>query len=202
VSGVRAPIWLLLAAATLGGCAGLSDLLVLPPAMAPPRAAAPAEEDPSGGAVRPAPSVKEPVPAPAPPKPAPVAPAPPAAAPPPAASAPPAAAPPPAAPAPPAGPPPRTAAIPREPPVLAPQASAEEEQRIKAQAERRIEGTERLVQRIDPSRLAREQQENYRTIRSFLVKAREALSTRDVQRALTLAEKAYLLADEMSKAPR
>ncbi|HSB40251.1 MAG TPA: hypothetical protein VLK28_00330, partial [Methylomirabilota bacterium] len=108
----------------------------------------------------------------------------------------------PAAPAAPPAAPPRTAAIPREPPVLAPQASAEEEQRIKAQAERRIEGTERLVRGIDPSRLAREQQENYRTIRSFLVKAREALSTRDVQRALTLAEKAYLLADEMSKAPR
>jgi hypothetical protein len=86
--------------------------------------------------------------------------------------------------------------------VLAPQASAEEEQRIKSQAERRIEGTERLVQRIDPSRLAREQQENYLTIQSFLAKAREALSTRDVQRAFTLADKAYLLADELSKAPR
>ncbi len=87
-------------------------------------------------------------------------------------------------------------------PVLAPQASAEEEQRIKSQAERRIEGTERLVQKIDPSRLVREQRENYLTIQSFLVKAREALSTRDVQRAFTLADKAYLLADELSKGPR
>ncbi|MGH7398188.1 MAG: hypothetical protein ACRELW_11705, partial [Candidatus Rokuibacteriota bacterium] len=103
-------------------------------------------------------------------------------------------------------PPPKSAAIPREPstpaPVLAPQASAEEERRMKDQAERRIEGTERLVRKIDPARLAREQQENYRTIKSFLVKAREALSSRDVQRAFTLADKAYLLADEMSKAPR
>jgi hypothetical protein len=185
---VRGPIWLLLVAATLGGCASIGDLLAPPPAMAPPRAAASAEED--AAAARSAPIVKEPVPAP--PRPAPAAPS----------TPPPAVGPPPAAPATPAAPPPRTAAIPREPPVLAPQASAEEEQRIKSQAERRIEGTERLVQRIDPSRLAREQQENYRTIRSFLVKAREALSTRDVQRALTLAEKAYLLADEMSKAPR
>jgi hypothetical protein len=86
--------------------------------------------------------------------------------------------------------------------VLAPQASAEEEQRLKTQAERRIEGTEKLVQKIDPARLPREQQENYRTIQSFLVKAREALSTRDVQRAFTLADKAYFLADEMSKVPR
>ena len=176
---VRGPIWLLLAAATLGGCAGASDFLVPAPSMAPPRAATAGEEDP---AARPAPVVREPVPGPAPPRTAPPAPL----------------ATPPAPPA----PPPRSAAIPREPPVLAPQASAEEEQRLKTQAERRIEGTEKLVQRIDPARLPREQQENYRTIQSFLVKAREALSTRDVQRAFTLADKAYLLADEMSKAPR
>lgn len=183
----RSSIWLLLVASTLGGCAGASDFLVPPPSMAPPRAATPAEEE---LAARSIPAVREPVPPPAPPRPTPPAPPAPLATPP---------APPPPAPAP---PPPRTAAIPREPPVLAPQASAEEEQRLKAQAERRIEGTERLVQRIDPARLPREQQENYRTIQSFLVKAREALSTRDVQRAFTLADKAYLLADEMSKAPR
>ena len=179
---VRGPIWLLLAAATLGGCASAGDFLVPAPSMAPPRAATAGDEDP---AARPAPAVREPVPGPAPPRPAPAAPL----------------ATPPTPPAP-AQPPPRSAAIPREPPVLAPQASAEEEQRLKAQAERRIEGTEKLVQRIDPARLPREQQENYRTIQSFLVKAREALSTRDVQRAFTLADKAYLLADEMSKAPR
>ncbi|MGH7300283.1 MAG: hypothetical protein ACREJE_07725, partial [Candidatus Rokuibacteriota bacterium] len=110
----------------------------------------------------------------------------------------------PPAPAPAPTPPPRSAAIPPPPaPVLAPQASAEEERRMTAKAERRIEGTEKLVRKIDPSRLAREQQENYRTIKSFLVKAREALSSRDVQRAFTLADKAYLLADEISKkAPR
>ena len=179
---VRGPIWLLLAAATLGGCASAGDFLVPAPSMAPPRAATAGEEDP---AARPAPAVREPVPGPAPPRPAPPAPL----ATPPTPTAP-------------TQPPPRSAAIPREPPVLAPQASAEEEQRLKTQAERRIEGTEKLVQRIDPARLPREQQENYRTIQSFLVKAREALSTRDVQRAFTLADKAYVLADEMAKAPR
>jgi len=189
MTGMRGPIWLLLVAATLGGCVSAGNLLVSPPAMAPPRAATAAEEDP---AARPTPAVREPVPAPAAPRPA--APAPLATTPAPTPTTP--------APAPPAPPPPRTAAIPREPPVLAPQATAEEEQRLKTQAERRIEGTEKLVQRIDPARLPREQQENYRTIQSFLVKAREALSTRDVQRAFTLADKAFLLADEMSKAPR
>lgn len=181
---VRGPFWLLLTAATLGGCSSAGAFLVPAPSMAPPRAATAGEEDP---AARPAPAVREPVPGPAPPRPAPAAPL---------------ATPPAPTPPAPAQPPPRSAAIPREPPVLAPQASAEEEQRLKAQAERRIEGTEKLVQRIDPARLPREQQENYRTIQSFLVKAREALSTRDVQRAFTLADKAYLLADEMSKAPR
>jgi len=187
---MRGPIWLLLTAATLGGCASTTALLVPAPTMAPPRAGSPGDDE---LAARSTPVVKEPVPGPAPPRPT---------APAPLATAPPATPVPPGPPATVPPPPPRSAAIPREPPVLAPQASAEEEQRLKAQAERRIEGTEKLVQRIDPGRLPREQQENYRTIQSFLVKAREALSTRDVQRAFTLADKAYLLADEMSKAPR
>ena len=183
----RAVLWLPVLAATLGGCASVGELFLPAPA-GPPRSAT-VDEEPAAAA-RPAPAAREPAPGPAKPAPAP--------APPPAAAAP-------AAPAAPV-PPPRTAAIPREPnppaPVLTPQASAEDEQRIKSQAERRIEGTERLVQKIDPSRLVREQRENYLTIQSFLVKAREALSTRDVQRAFTLADKAYLLADELSKGPR
>ena len=181
----RAPLcWLPILAAALGGCASVGDLFL--PAPAGPQRSATVDEEPAAPA-RPAPAAREPAPGPAKPTPPP---------------APPQAPPAPAAPV----PPPRTAAIPREPsvpaPVLTPQASAEDEQRIKSQAERRIEGTERLVQKIDPSRLVREQRENYLTIQSFLVKAREALSTRDVQRAFTLADKAYLLADELSKGPR
>jgi len=181
-------LWVL--AALLGGCASVGELFLPAPA-GPPRSAT-VDEEPAAAA-RPAPAAREPAPGPAKPAPAPAP-----SQPPPAPAAP--------APAAPLPPPPRTAAIPREPnppaPVLTPQASAEDEQRIKSQAERRIEGTERLVQKIDPSRLVREQRENYLTIQSFLVKAREALSTRDVQRAFTLADKAYLLADELSKGPR
>jgi hypothetical protein len=179
-------LWLPLLVTALSGCASLSDLLV-PAPVTPPLRPAVVEDEPAPPA-KPAPVVKEPVPAQ--PKPAaPLAKEPPSA---------------PAGAPTPMPQPPRTAGIPRETPapVLAPQASAEEEQRIKNQAERRIEGTERLVQRIDPSRLAREQQENYLTIQSFLAKAREALSSRDVQRAFTLADKAFLLADELSKVPR
>ncbi|HWN16342.1 MAG TPA: hypothetical protein VNU02_20910 [Candidatus Dormibacteraeota bacterium] len=190
----RAVLWLPVVAAALGGCASAGELFL--PAPAGPQRSATVDEEPAAAA-RPAPAAREPAPGPAKPAPAPAP-----SQPPPAPAAPTPAGPAPAAPA----PPPRTAAIPREPsppaPVLTPQASAEDEQRIKSQAERRIEGTERLVQKIDPSRLVREQRENYLTIQSFLVKAREALSTRDVQRAFTLADKAYLLADELSRGPR
>jgi hypothetical protein len=182
---MRALLWLPILAAALGGCASVGDLFLPAPAVA--QRPAVVDEEPVPAPARPAPAAREPAPGPAKPAPAPTPQQP-------------------SAPVTPMPAPPRTAAIPREPtvpaPVLAPQASAEEEQRIKSQAERRIEGTERLVQKIDPSRLVREQRENYLTIQSFLAKAREALSTRDVQRAFTLADKAYLLADELSKGPR
>jgi hypothetical protein len=186
---MRGMLWLPILTVALGGCVSVGDLFLPAPAV-PPRSAV-VEDEPIPVPARPAPAAREP--APAPPKPAT----------PPAREQPPTPVPAPVTPMP---APPRTAAIPREPtvpaPVLAPQASAEEEQRIKSQAERRIEGTERLVQKIDVSRLLREQRENYLTIQSFLAKAREALSARDVQRAFTLADKAYLLADELSKGPR
>jgi hypothetical protein len=185
---VRAMLWLPILAAALGGCASVGSLLL--PAPSVPQRPEVVQDEPVPAPSRPAPPAAEPAPAPAKP------PSPPAREPQPPATVTPVPA------------PPRTASIPRErepsmpAPVLAPQASAEEERRMKSQAEQRIEGTERLVQKIDPTRLVREQRENYLTIQSFLSKAREALSARDVQRAFTLADKAYLLADELSKRPR
>ena len=70
---------------------------------------------------------------------------------------------------------------------------------MRREAERRIAGTERLVRQIDQKKLAGQQQQNFETIQSFLAKAKEALSARDLQRAFTLADKAYLLADELSR---
>ena len=75
----------------------------------------------------------------------------------------------------------------------------EDEQRMRRDAQNRIEGTERLVRQIDQKKLVGEQQQNLLTIQSFLTKAKEALSARDLQRAFTLADKAYLLADELSR---
>ena len=55
------------------------------------------------------------------------------------------------------------------------------------------------MKQIDQRRLVGDQQQNLLTVQSFLVKAREALTEKDVQRALTLADKAYLLAEELVK---
>jgi hypothetical protein len=95
-------------------------------------------------------------------------------------------------------------AVPPAPPprILGQQVSSEDEKRIQGDAQRRIDRTERLVKQIDQRRLIGEQHQNLLTVQSFLVKAREALSEKDVQRALTLADKAFLLAEELVKVVR
>ena len=125
----------------------------------------------------PSPGLPPPVPAPAPPAP-------------PALSLPPPSLPPPAppSPVPPAPPPPR---------VLSPQ--LQDEDRVQRETQSRIDGTERLVRQIDQKKLVGDQQQNFLTIQSFLVKAKEAISVRDVERAFTLADKAYILAKELSR---
>jgi hypothetical protein len=96
------------------------------------------------------------------------------------------------------------AAVPPAPPprILGQQVSSEDEKRIQSDAQRRIDRTERLVKQIDQRRLIGDQTQNLLTVQSFLVKAREALSEKDVQRALTLADKAFLLAEELVKVVR
>jgi hypothetical protein len=80
-------------------------------------------------------------------------------------------------------------------------AGIEDEQRMEREAQTRIDGAERLIKDIDPKKLARpREEEDLLTIQSFLSDARKALSSRDVQRAFTLADKAFLLAGELSRA--
>ncbi len=109
----------------------------------------------------------------------------------------------PAAPRPPAATPapapPPTRAIPDPPPVLSPVLSAVDEQKLRADTQRRIEGASQRLRQIDPAKLASGEQDSLQTVQSFLEKAREALQAQDFQRAFTLADKAYLLADELSK---
>jgi len=120
--------------------------------------------------------------------------------PPPAAPSPPA---PDRAPAPPA--PPRPMPELKEPlpaPVLAPQMGAEEEARLSRTARSRIDSAEQSVSRVDLQRLGKDQREAFATARDFLAKAREALWSRDFSKAVTLAEKAQILADDLARAGR
>jgi len=55
-----------------------------------------------------------------------------------------------------------------------------------------------IVDRIEPSKLTRDQREIFSSIQDFLSKAREALRTRDVPQAQILAEKALRLADNLA----
>lgn len=88
------------------------------------------------------------------------------------------------------------------PPVLSPVLSAVDEQRLRAEAQQRIDGAEQRLRQVDKAKLASSQQDSLQTVQSFLDKAREALLAQDVQRAFTLADKAYLLADDLAKRPR
>jgi len=87
-------------------------------------------------------------------------------------------------------------------PVLSPEVSPEEAERLSRETMARIDATEELVRPIDGKSLPPDEAETYSTIQNFLAKAREALGRRDLQRALTLADKAHILAEELVKAHR
>jgi len=97
-------------------------------------------------------------------------------------------------------PPPPAPIVP--PPVLSPEMGTEEQRRLTREAHARIASAERLVARLDRDKLGRQQQETFSTIQSFLVKAKEAVTERDYPRALTLADKARVLAEELSQKPK
>jgi hypothetical protein len=81
--------------------------------------------------------------------------------------------------------------------VLSPQISRRDEDRLRREASSRIQKTEQVVAKIDRNRLAKEQQETYSTIHTFLANAKEALGARDYPRASNLADKAQILAEEL-----
>ena len=182
----------------LGGCATVGRVGLPAPSPPPVRAAEVAAPPPAPVSVAPPPTPLSPQPELPPPPPAP--PAPTLVKPPPTAMTP-------AVPSSPVAPSPPAAAGPAAPPaspprILGQQVSSEDEKRIQGDAQRRIDRTERLVKQIDQRRLIGDQHQNLLTVQSFLVKAREALSEKDVQRALTLADKAFLLAEELVKVVR
>ena len=201
---VAVPVAALLALG-LAGCATVGRIVLPAPSPPPVRAAEVAALPPPPEEVAPpppaqlSPQPELPPPPPAPPDPTLVKPTPPPMTPPVTSS--PVTPSSPAAPSPPAAPGPAAPPAPA-PRVLGQQVSSEDEKRIQGDAQRRIDRTERLVKQIDQRRLIGDQHQNLLTVQSFLVKAREALSEKDVQRALTLADKAFLLAEELVKVVR
>lgn len=88
------------------------------------------------------------------------------------------------------------------PPVLSPQMGRAEEDLQRQEVNGKIQKAEQTVQQVDQSKLAKNQQDTYATIQSFIGNAREALSARDFVRASNLAEKAQLLADDLLRSLR
>ncbi len=85
------------------------------------------------------------------------------------------------------------------PPILAPQVGKEDEEQLKRTAGARIQRTEQLIGQLEGKNLSGEQQEHLMTVRSLLANAREALAARDLAKASNLAEKARLLAEDLSQ---
>jgi hypothetical protein len=180
---MRPLLWALVLALSLSGCASLKEFFSPGPA-APPLRSEPTPAEPSVHPAASTPAVPT-MAAPAPPAP-----------------------PPPQRPASPGGSPFRTVPAPPEPspspppPVLSPQVSNEEDARLRGDAQNRMTGTETLMRQVDSKKLGGQQQENFRIIESLLASAKDALYARDTQRARTLAEKAFLLAEDLVRSLR
>ncbi len=104
-------------------------------------------------------------------------------------------------PLPPPAPPVRKAPAP-PPPVLSPEVGREDEDRLKREASGRIQKAEEMIRQVDQKKLAKEQQETFATIQSFLGKAKEALSAQDFPKASNLADKAAVLAEDLVRTLR
>lgn len=103
-------------------------------------------------------------------------------------------------------PPPPTVPVPKElsPPAreLTPTISEVDEARLTRETHTRIQTTEQLVGQIDLEKLTGAQRETLSTVRSFITKARLALTSKDLKEAANLAEKARVLAAELLRATR
>ena len=100
-----------------------------------------------------------------------------------------------AAPSTPLAPRPKTSA---RPPVITSRLANEEE--IARAVNVRLTKVNGIVDRIDPSKLTRDQRELFASLQEFVAKAKEALRTRDLPQAQVLVDKALGLADSL--APR
>lgn len=90
---------------------------------------------------------------------------------------------------------------PKGAPLLSPDVTEKEKGKTEQEAMAKISLAEQRVTQIDQKRLTKQQQETFLTIQSFVSKAKEALSMKDVARAINLAEKAQTLAGELPNLP-
>jgi hypothetical protein len=82
-------------------------------------------------------------------------------------------------------------------PLLSPDVSEKEKVQTGQEAMTKIREVEQRVAQIDHNHLTKQQQDTLLTIQSFLSKAKEAVSLKDVPRAANLAEKAQTLVGEL-----
>jgi hypothetical protein len=94
--------------------------------------------------------------------------------------------------------PPAEKTPPAPPPIITSRVANEEQ--LTREVNARLAKVSEIVDRIDPSKLTRDQRELFSGIQDFQSKARAALSIRDVPQAQILAEKALGLASTL--APR
>jgi hypothetical protein len=88
-------------------------------------------------------------------------------------------------------------AAPQAVPLLSPDVSEKEKMQSEQEAMTKIRQVEQRVAQIDHNHLTKQQQDTLLTIQSFLSKAEEAISLKDVPRAFNLAEKAQTLVGEL-----
>lgn len=86
------------------------------------------------------------------------------------------------------------------PPRLSPQISSDRERQLTQEVNATIQGAERILLSVDRQKLKSDQWETYQTVQSFLAQAREAMTNKDFQQAMNLAQKAHVLSDELFKA--
>jgi type IV secretory pathway VirB10-like protein len=94
--------------------------------------------------------------------------------------------------------PPTEKTPPASPPIITSRVANEEQ--LTREVNARLAKVSEIVDRIDASKLTRDEREIFSSIQDFQSKARAALSTRDVPKAQILAEKALGLASTL--APR
>jgi outer membrane biosynthesis protein TonB len=86
------------------------------------------------------------------------------------------------------------------PPVLAPQVGKGDEEQSKRTAGSRIQRTEELIRLLEGKKLTHDQREQLLTVQNLLGSAKEALAAQDLAKASNLAEKARILAEELTQA--